>query len=70
VATGNGGYSNALSYGDVAYAMRQGYATLGGDTGHQTRIDFFWGISHPEKIIDWGTRSINAITAPGKKIIA
>lgn len=70
VATGNGGYSNALSYGDMAYAMRQGYATLGGDTGHQTSIDFFWGISHPEKIIDWGTRSINAITAPGKKIIA
>lgn len=70
VATGNGGYSNSLSYGDMAYAMRQGYATLGGDTGHQTNIDFFWGIGHPEKIIDWGTRSINAITVPGKQIIA
>src|SRR5580765_7580265 len=36
VMTGNGGYSPALSYADMAYAMRQGYATIGGDTGHQS----------------------------------
>jgi feruloyl esterase len=35
VVTGNGGYSPALSYGDMAYAMRQGDAAIGGDTGHQ-----------------------------------
>jgi feruloyl esterase len=72
VATGNGGYSSALSYGDMAYAMRQGYATLGGDTGHQTVVsgDLTWGVGHPEKIVDWGTRSINAITVPGKRIVA
>ncbi len=72
VATGNGGYSPALSYGDMAYAMRQGYATLGGDTGHQSADgnDMFFGVGHPEKIRDWGTRSINAITVPGKQIVA
>lgn len=72
VATGNGGYSPALSYGDMAYALRQGYATLGGDTGHQTDdpADMMWGVGHPEKIRDWGTRSIHAVTQPGKQIVA
>lgn len=36
VVTGNGGYSPTLNYGDMAYAMRQGYAVVGGDTGHQS----------------------------------
>lgn len=72
VATGNGGYSPSLSYNDMAYAMRQGYAALGGDTGHQSPDgnDMFWGVGHPEKIRDWGTRSIHAITAPAKTLIA
>lgn len=68
VATGNGGYSPALSYTDMAYALRQGYATLGGDTGHQTE-DMLWGVNNVEKIIDWGSRSINAITVAGKQLI-
>ena len=60
-----------LNFGDMAYAMRQGYAVIGGDTGHQwvDPNDLSWGMGHPEKIIDWGTRSINAITAPGKRIV-
>lgn len=72
VATGNGGYSPTLSYGDMAYAMRQGYAAIGGDTGHQAADgnDMTWGVGHPEKIVDWGTRSVSAITAPGKRIVA
>lgn len=69
VTTGNGGYSPQLNYGDMAYAMRQGYAVIGGNTGHTTE-DMFWGVGHPEKIRDWGTRSIHAITAPGKQLIA
>src|SRR5690606_35000671 len=72
VATGNGGYSHALSYGDMAYAMRQGYAVIGGDTGHQSADPnaMFWGVGHPEKIIDWGTRSVHAITVPAKQVVA
>ena len=71
VTTGNGGYSPSLNFGDMAYAMRQGYAVIGGDTGHQSADpnDLSWGMGHPEKIIDWGTRSINAITARGKTIV-
>lgn len=72
VTTGNGGYSPTLNYGDMAYAMRQGYAVMGGDTGHQSADpnEMFWGVGHPEKIADWGTRSIHAITVPGKQLLA
>lgn len=71
VVSGNGGYSPQLNYGDMAYALRQGYATVGGDTGHQSADpnQMFWGVGHPEKISDWGSRSINAITTPAKAII-
>ncbi len=72
VTTGNGGYSPALSFRDMAYAMRQGYAVVGGDTGHQSSDpnQMFWGVGHPEKITDWGKRSIHAITVPAKSMVA
>jgi feruloyl esterase len=56
----------------MAYAMRQGYAVVGGDTGHQSTDpnEMFWGVGHPEKITDWGTRSVHAITAPSRSLIA
>lgn len=71
VTTGNGGYGNTLSYRDMAYALAQGYAAVGGDTGHQSAADdLLWGHGHPERIIDWGSRSIHAITVPAKRIVA
>lgn len=72
VATGNGGYSPALNYNDMAYAMRQGYAVVGGDTGHQSKNpnEMYWGVGHPEKIRDWGERSVHVITASSKQIIS
>lgn len=70
VVTGNGGYSPALNHGDMAYAMRQGYAVVGGDTGHQGDPNaMFWGVGHPEKITDWGSRSIHAITGPARSLV-
>lgn len=72
VVTGNGGYSNVPSYRDMAYALTEGYAAVGGDTGHQTPTpdDLQWGAGHPERILDWGTRSIHAITEPAQRIAA
>jgi feruloyl esterase len=72
VVTGNGGYSNVPSFRDMAYAVSQGYAAAGGDTGHQTPTpdDLQWGAGHPERILDWGTRSIHAITQPAQRIAA
>jgi feruloyl esterase len=72
VATGNGGYSPALNTGDMTYALRQGYAVVGGDTGHQTADpnDLTFVVGHPERMVDWGTRSIHAIAGPAKQIVA
>ena len=72
VVTGNGGYSNAINYRDMANVLQQGYAAAGGDTGHQgeTPDDLLWGAGHPERIIDWGTRSIHAIVGPARRIVA
>jgi feruloyl esterase len=71
VVTGNGGYSNVPTYRDMAHALRQGYVAAGGDTGHQTPTpdDLLWGVGHPERILDWGTRSIHAITGPARTIV-
>jgi len=71
VVTGNGGYGNVPSYGDMGRAMRQGYAVVGGDTGHQTPTpdDLEWGAGHPERIADWGSRSIHLITGPATRIV-
>jgi feruloyl esterase len=71
VVTGNGGYSNALTYPDMVLALSEGYAAVGGDSGHQTSTpdDLLWGVDHPQRIIDWGTASIHTITEPSKRII-
>jgi Tannase and feruloyl esterase len=72
VVTGNGGYGNTPNYGDMAHALRQGYAAAGGDTGHQgpTPDDLRWGVGHPDRIEDWGSRSIHEIAGPAKAIAA
>lgn len=71
VATGNGGYSNVLNYRDMAHALSQGYAAVGGDTGHQTATpdDLLWGAGHRDRITDWGSRSIHAIVGPARRIV-
>lgn len=66
---GNGGYSGALPYLRMAYALRRGFATVGTDTGH-TGSDLKFGAGHPEKIVDWGHRAIHVMTESAKHIIA
>jgi feruloyl esterase len=66
---GNGGYSSAIGYGEMLGAIRKGYAVLGGDTGH-TGGDLRFAIDHPEKITDWGTRSVGEIAKAAKPVLA
>jgi feruloyl esterase len=56
----------------MAMALRRGYAALGGDTGHQTTDpnDLSFVVGHPERMADWGSRSIHAILGPGTTIAA
>ncbi len=68
-ATGNGGWSGAVSYGALARALALGYATAGTDTGHSGGRGEF-ALGHPEKLIDFGYRAVHEMTVKAKAIIA
>ena len=52
-AVGNGGWAGVISYGAMATALQNGYATASTDTGHKGGSASF-AVGHPEKLIDFG----------------
>jgi feruloyl esterase len=69
---GNGGYAGSIPYSALAPGVSLGYATVGTDTGHvgSSSYDASFALGHPEKIIDFGYRSIHLMTVIGKQISA
>jgi feruloyl esterase len=65
---GTGGFAGSISYGALADGVRRGYATASTDTGH-VGDNLTFGQGHPEKVIDWGYRSIHLMTESGKLIV-
>jgi len=65
---GNGGYTGAIQYAELADALKRGFATASTDTGH-TGTDLTFAAGHPEKIADWGYRAIHIMTESAKLII-
>jgi Tannase and feruloyl esterase len=65
---GTGGFAGSISYAALADGARRGYATASTDTGH-VGDDLTFGRGHPEKIVDWGYRSIHLMTEIGKLIV-
>lgn len=65
---GTGGFAGSISYGPLAEGVRRGYATASTDTGH-VGDDLTFAQGHPERIIDWGYRSIHVMTEAGKLIV-
>ena len=65
---GNGGFAGSISYPAMAEALRRGYATSSTDTGHSTAGAVF-ALGHPEKLIDFGYRSIHEMTLAAKSIV-
>ena len=65
---GNGGWAGTISYGDMADALRRGYATSSTDTGH-TGDGGAFVIGHPEKLIDFGERAIHEMTVKAKAVV-
>ena len=65
---GNGGYAGAIGFDAMAAAIKLGYATAGTDTGHKGG-DATFALHHPEKVIDFGWRSIHEMTLQAKAII-
>jgi hypothetical protein len=67
---GNGGFAGSISYGGLANAIRNGYATASTDTGHRAGgVDATWALGHPEKVVDFGHRAIHETTEKGKELV-
>lgn len=56
---GNGGFAGSIHEPALAAELRRGNAVAATDTGHRAdRFDASWALGHPEKIIDYGYRSL------------
>jgi len=67
-AVGNGGWAGVISYSALVDALRAGYATSSTDTGHVGGSGSF-ALGHPEKLIDFGWRSVHEMTVRSKAIV-
>ena len=69
-AVGNGGWAGSISYPRMADALRHGYATSSTDTGHTGNGgDASFAFRHPEKLIDFASRSVHEMALKTKTII-
>lgn len=71
-AVGNGGWSGSINVAGLAAALREGYATASTDTGHKAAETpgASFALGHPEKLIDFGYRSVHEMTVQSKALIA
>jgi feruloyl esterase len=68
LAVGNGGWAGSIQTGAIAAGLRRGYATASTDTGHKGGSASFV-VGHPEKLIDFGYRSMHEMAVQSKAII-
>jgi feruloyl esterase len=66
-AYGNGGWTGSIRHTSLAGGVRRGYATGVTDTGHQGGSASF-AMGHPEKLVDFGHRSIHELAVTGKAL--
>jgi len=65
---GNSGWMGSIAYDGLAAALRRGYAAVSTDTGH-TGDDLAFANGHPDKIVDWGYRSVHVMTDAAKLVV-
>ena len=65
---GNGGWAGTISYGAMANAVEEGYATASTDTGHKGGNALF-AIDHPEKLTDFAYRAVHETVVTAKAVI-
>ncbi len=68
LAVGNGGWAGNIETGAMAAGLARGYATASNDTGHKSGSASF-AVGHPEKLIDFGYRSMHEMALRSKTII-
>jgi tannase/feruloyl esterase len=71
VQFGNGGFAGTIPSGYLKRIAGQGYATAGTDNGHQSPVgtSAAWALGHPEKLTDYGWRSLKETTDIAKALI-
>jgi feruloyl esterase len=66
----NGGFAGEIDYHLLGFAVLQGYASAGTDTGHAASgVDASWALGHPEKTVDFAYRAIHEMTVVGKATV-
>jgi feruloyl esterase len=68
-AVGNGAFSGSIAYPAMGAALSRGYAAASTDTGHEGNTAKF-ALGHPEKLIDFGWRSVHEMTVASKSVVA
>lgn len=69
LAVGNGAFTGSIRHTSMIEPFSRGYATSATDTGHEGNTASF-GLGHPEKVIDFGWRSVHEMALVAKQIIA
>ncbi len=66
---GNGAWGGSINYDALADGLRRGYAVASTDTGH-TGPDASFAMGHPEKLVDFGYRSVHETAVQGNATTA
>jgi feruloyl esterase len=70
IQEGCGGFCGSITYSNMAEPLRRGYAVAATDDGHEAGgTDASWAVGHPQKVVDFGYRSLKETTDVAKDII-
>jgi hypothetical protein len=68
---GSGGNGGHMAISALNHAINAGYAASANDTGHVgSSFDSSYAIGHPEKVLDFGFRSMHETAVAAKELIA
>src|SRR5207249_6804566 len=69
--TGGGGYTGAIGYASLATGLKQSYAVANTDMGTvpATVLDGTALVGHPERWLDFGSRSTHEMTVAAKTLV-
>lgn len=67
---GNGGFAGRIHYPSLASEVRRLHVVAATDTGHRAGpFDAAWALGHPEKIVDFGYRSLKVASDAASVLI-
>lgn len=71
IQIGNGGFAGQVRSAQLRQLAASGYAAAGTDNGHQSAVatSAAWALGHPEKVVDFGWRSLKETVDIGKALV-